>query len=179
MRFMDTSLPGAFIVDIEAHADARGFFARTWCRDEFARHGIDTALEQCNISFNKRRGTLRGMHYQAAPYGEAKLVRCTRGRIYDVLVDLRPESPAFRHWIAVELSAENRRMVYAPAGVAHGFQTLEDDCELFYQMSVAYHPDATRGVRWNDAAFGIEWPFDAPILSVRDRLFPDFLAGGS
>lgn len=173
MRFIETEIKGAFIIEPELIEDERGFFARTFCQEEFKAHGLNFRVVQCNISFNKKRGTLRGMHYQIAPYQEAKLVRCTRGAIYDVIIDLRPESPTFKQWIAVELTAENRRMLYVPEGFAHGFQTLEDNTEVFYQMSEFYHPECARGVRWDDPAFGIEWPIITPILSERDRSYPD------
>ena len=158
MIFRQTKLPGVFEVDIEPRHDDRGFFARCWCREEFEKNGLNSKLVQCSISFNRQRGTLRGMHYQAAPYGEAKLVRCTAGGLYDVVLDLRPEMPTFREWIAVELTPANRKMIYIPEGCAHGFLTLEDDTEVFYQMSEFYHPEAARGVRWNDPAFRIAWP---------------------
>ena len=137
-------------------------------------HGLDPRLVQCNISFNRKRGTLRGMHYQAAPHGEAKLIRCTRGAIYDVIVDLHRDSPAFKKWVAAELTAENRSMLFVPEGLAHGFQTLEDDTEVFYQMSEFYHPESARGVRWDDPAFGIRWPLAQPIMSDKDRGYEDF-----
>lgn len=176
MKFSPTALAGACIIDIEPVPDERGFFARSWCREEFARHGLNPDLAQCSISFNKKRGTLRGMHYQAKPHEETKVVRCTRGSIYDVILDLRPESPTFRKWIAVELSADNRRMLYIPAGLAHGFQSLTDDAEVFYQISTPYHPELARGVRWDDPAFGIEWPVMERIISDKDRQYPDFAA---
>jgi dTDP-4-dehydrorhamnose 3,5-epimerase len=174
VKFLPTALAGACIIDIEPVPDERGFFARSWCREEFARHGLNPDLAQCSISLNKKRGTLRGMHYQAKPHEETKVVRCTRGAIYDVIVDLRPESPTFRKWIAVELSADNRRMLYVPPGFAHGFQSLEDDTEVFYQISAFYHPESARGVRWNDPAFGIEWPVTKQVISDKDRQYPDF-----
>jgi dTDP-4-dehydrorhamnose 3,5-epimerase len=176
VKFLPTALAGACIIDIETVQDERGFFARSWCREEFARHGLNPDLAQCSISFNKKRGTLRGMHYQAAPHEETKVVRCTRGAIYDVIVDLRPESPTFRKWIAVELSADNRRMLYVPLGFAHGFQSLVDDTEVFYQISTFYHPGSARGVRWDDPAFGIEWPVTERVISDKDRQYPDFAA---
>ncbi len=176
MKFSPTALAGACIIDIEPVPDERGFFARSWCREEFARHGLNPDLAQCSISFNKKRGTLRGMHYQAKPHEETKVVRCTRGSIYDVIVDLRPESSTFRKWIAVELSADNRRMLYIPAGLAHGFQSLTDDTEVFYQISTPYHPESARGVRWDDSAFGIEWPVTERVISDKDRQYPDFAA---
>jgi len=176
VKFSPTALAGACIIDIEPVPDERGFFARSWCREEFARHGLNPDLAQCSISFNKKRGTLRGMHYQAEPHEETKVVRCTRGAIYDVIVDLRPASPTFRKWIAVELSADNRRMLYIPAGLAHGFQSLTDDTEVFYQISAPYHPESARGARWNDPAFGIEWPVAERVISDKDRQYPDFAA---
>ena len=177
MIFTETAIPGAFVVDLEPRADERGFFARGWCAREFAEHGLDAALVQHNISFNRRTGTVRGMHYQADPHPEVKVVRCTRGRLFDVIVDLRPGSPSYCRWAGVELSAENRRALYIPAGVAHGFQTLADDTEVHYQMSDYYHPELARGVRWDDPAFGIAWPSPATaILSERDRSYADFAA---
>ena len=176
MKFSPTALVGAYVIDIEPVADERGFFVRSWCREEFARHGLNPDLAQCSISFNKKRGTLRGMHYQAKPHEETKVVRCTRGAIYDVIVDLRPESSTFRKWIAVELSADNRRMLYIPAGLAHGFQSLTDDTEVFYQISAPYHPESACGVRWDDPAFGIEWPVMERVISDKDRQYPDFAA---
>ncbi|HEX6040824.1 dTDP-4-dehydrorhamnose 3,5-epimerase [Longimicrobium sp.] len=175
MIFVPTLLDGAWVVEPEPVEDERGFFARTWCADEFRARGLDPALAQCSVSFNRRRGTLRGMHFQAAPHAEAKLVRCTRGALWDVVVDLRPGSPTFTRWFGVELTADNHRALYVPQGFAHGFQTLADDTEVFYQISVPYAPGAGRGVRWDDPAFGIRWPHaDARILSDRDRAYPDF-----
>lgn len=174
MKFTESFLPGAYVVDIDPIRDERGFFARTWCREEFQAFGLSSVVEQSSISFNKKRGTLRGMHYQAAPYEEVKLVRCTRGAIHDVILDLRADSPTFCRWFAVELTADNGRMVYMPAGFAHGFQALAEQSEVFYQISEPYRPETARGVRWNDPAFQIEWPIPNPILSVRDRGFPDF-----
>ena len=175
MIFTETRLKGAFIIQPEKLEDERGFFARTWCKREFEDHGVNPNLVQCNISFNKKRGTLRGMHYQVAPHEEAKLVRCTMGGIYDVIIDLRPDSQTFKQWISVELTAENRKMIYIPEGFAHGSITIEDDTEVFYQMSEFYTPECARGVRWNDPAFGITWPIDIAVLSERDRQYPDFL----
>lgn len=174
MRFTETPLAGAYLIDLERREDERGFFARSWCADEFKQHGLNPRLVQCNLSFNKKRGTLRGMHYQAEPYPEAKLVRCTMGAIYDVIIDLRPASPTFKQWFGVELTAENRRALYIPIGCAHGFQTLVDHSEVFYQMSEFFHPECARGVRWNDPCFGIIWPIDPPILSQRDQSYEDF-----
>jgi dTDP-4-dehydrorhamnose 3,5-epimerase len=172
VRFFETELAGAFVVEPERSEDERGFFARTWCSAEFASRGLNASLVQCNISQNKRRGTLRGLHYQEAPHEEAKLVRCTRGAIYDVIVDLRPGSRTQYRWFGVELSAENYRMLYVPEGFAHGFQTLRDDAEVFYQMTTAYHAPSARGLRWNDPLLGIGWPVADPFLSPRDANFP-------
>jgi len=174
--FTETKLPGAFVIDLEKHADERGFFARTFCEQEFKAQGLNPDVVQCNVSFNKRKGTLRGMHFQVAPFAEAKLVRCTSGSIYDVIIDLRPSSPAFKQYFAVELSAGNRKMLYIPEAFAHGFQTLENDTEVFYQMSQNYSPEHARGVRWDDPAFGISWPEDERIIVERDRNYPDFLS---
>ncbi|HXW97160.1 MAG TPA: dTDP-4-dehydrorhamnose 3,5-epimerase [Gemmatimonadales bacterium] len=177
MIFGSTPLPGAAVVDLERREDERGFFARSFCQREFEAQGLETTVAQCNVSFNRRRGTLRGMHWQAAPHGEAKLVRVTRGALWDVIVDLRPESATYCRWFGVELSAENHRALYIPRGFAHGFQTLVDDVEVFYQMSTSYVPDAQRGVRWDDPAFGIEWPILPPFLSERDATYPDYRPG--
>ncbi len=175
MIFRETKLGGAFVVEPERFEDERGFFARGWSRREFEERGLDARLVETNISFNRRRGTLRGMHFQSAPRAQSKLVRCTSGAIYDVIVDLRPESPTFKGWVGVELSAANRLMLFVPEGFAHGFQTLEDETEVFYQMSEYYAPETAGGVRWDDPAFGIEWP-DAParIINERDAAYPDF-----
>ena len=163
------------MIDLERLEDERGFFARTFCTDEFQARGLNARLMQCSISFNKERGTLRGMHWQEPPNAECKLVRVTRGAIYDVIIDLRANSPTFKQHFAAELDAENRRQLYVPEGFAHGFQTLEDDTEVFYQMSAAYAPALGRGVRWNDPAFGIEWPAgDRRIINERDASYPDF-----
>jgi len=168
MIFTEMKLKGAFIIDIEPHEDERGFFARSWCEDEFKAHGLNPRLVQCNISFNKKRGTLRGMHYQVAPFPEAKLVRCTMGAIYDVIIDMRLGSPTFKQWISVELTAENHRALYVPEDFAHGFQTLMDNTEVFYQMSEFYHPQCARSVRWDNPTVGIEWPSGPRIISRRD-----------
>jgi dTDP-4-dehydrorhamnose 3,5-epimerase len=175
MIFRETNLQGAFVIEPERIEDQRGFFARTWSGDEFERHSLDTRLSQCSISFNSRKGTLRGLHYQMAPHEEIKLVRCTMGAIYDVIVDLRPASPSFMQWFAIELTAENRRMLYIPHGLAHGYQTLIDSSEVFYQISEPYHPQSARGVRWDDPAFGIVWPtVDQRVMATRDQQYPDF-----
>jgi dTDP-4-dehydrorhamnose 3,5-epimerase len=174
--FRETPLAGVFMIEPELLSDARGFFARTWCRREFEAHGLNPRLAQCNVSLNRRKGTLRGMHYQVAPFEEAKLVRCTRGALYDVALDLRPTSPTYRRHFAAELSADNRTMLYIPEGCAHGFQTLVDDTEVFYQMSEFYTPEAARGVRWNDPAFAIPWPEDERTIIDRDDSYLDFSA---
>jgi dTDP-4-dehydrorhamnose 3,5-epimerase len=174
MIFAEMALEGAFVIEPEKRQDERGFFARTWCQREFEVHGLSPRFVQSNVSFNKRKGTLRGMHYQAAPHEEAKLVRCTRGAIYDVVVDLRPESPTFKRYVTVVLTAENHKMLYVPEGFAHGFQTLEDDTEIFYQMSEFYAPEYARGFRWNDPTFGVQWPLAERIISDRDQSYLDF-----
>lgn len=174
MIFSETQLPGAYVIELEKRGDARGFFARAFCQREFAAHGLMTHIAQTNVSFSQTRGTLRGMHYQAAPYAEAKLVRCTRGSILDVIVDLRPESPACKKWLGVELTAANYRMLYVPEGFAHGFITLEDCVEVTYQVSQFYTPEAERGVRWDDPAFGIEWPLAPAVISDKDSHWPDY-----
>lgn len=174
MIFTETVLKGAFLIEPELLADTRGFFARTWCQQEFSANGLTTRLVQCNTSFNINKGTLRGMHYQVPPFEEAKLIRCTMGAIYDVIIDLRSDSPTFKQHLAVVLTSGNRRMLYIPEGFAHGFQTLEDNTEVFYQMSQCYASDYARGVRWNDPTFGIKWPIDEPITSERDRQYPEF-----
>jgi dTDP-4-dehydrorhamnose 3,5-epimerase len=175
VKFQETELAGAYLVELERREDERGWFARAWDPDELRAVGLDSRLAQVSIAWNDRRGTLRGLHYQAAPYGEAKLVRCTRGAIHDVLVDLRPGSPTRKRWISVELSEGDGRMVYVPEGVAHGYQTLADATETTYLISEFYRADAQRGVRWDDPAFGIEWPqTDERVLSERDRAWPDF-----
>jgi dTDP-4-dehydrorhamnose 3,5-epimerase len=172
MIFHETCLAGAYIIDPERIEDERGFFARTWCREAFERHGLNPRLVQCNISYNPRRGTLRGMHYQVRPHEEAKLVRCTQGALHDVIVDLRPGSPTVRQWVAVELTAANRRMLYIPEGFAHGFETLVDQTEVFYQMSESYHAPSARGVRFDDPALGIAWPLEVAMISEKDRGYP-------
>lgn len=175
MIFTETELAGAFVVDLERREDERGFFARAWCADEFGEHGLNARLVQANLSFNDLKGTLRGMHFQREPAAEAKLIRCTRGSIFDAIVDLRSDSPTFKRWIGVDLSAENRRALYVPEGFAHGYQTLEPETETFYLVSEYYTPSAEGGVRWDDPAFGIEWPDpSSPILSPKDANWPDF-----
>jgi dTDP-4-dehydrorhamnose 3,5-epimerase len=172
MRFIETPLSGAFVIDIEPIEDERGFFARAWCEDEFRARGLDTHLAQCNLSYNRKRGTLRGMHFQLPPHAETKMVRCTRGSIHDVIVDLRAGSPTRGGWFGADLSAENRRAIYVPQEFAHGFVTLEDDSEVFYQMSRAHVIDAGRGVRWSDPAIAIQWPVVPAIISERDANWP-------
>jgi dTDP-4-dehydrorhamnose 3,5-epimerase len=172
--FVETKLPGVYIIEAEKREDERGFFARTFCQEEFKAHSLNPRFVQCNVSLTRKKGTLRGMHYQAPPYQEAKLVRCTQGALYDVAVDLRVDSPTFKHWVAVELTAENHRMLYIPEGCAHGFQTLQDNTEVVYQMSEFHHPESARGVPWDDPAFQIEWPLSQLICSGKDRGWPPF-----
>lgn len=174
MFFTETALPGAFVVELEKREDERGFFARTFCAQEFRARGLTPHFVQCSTSFNIRRATLRGLHWQAPPRSEAKLIRVTRGSIYDVIVDLRPDSQTRLQHVAIELAAGNGRMLYIPEAFAHGFQTLEDDTEVSYQMSEFFDPEYTRGARWNDLAFKIKWPLPDPIMNDRDRSWPDF-----
>ncbi|HEY3291856.1 MAG TPA: dTDP-4-dehydrorhamnose 3,5-epimerase [Anaerolineae bacterium] len=174
MKFTELPLAGAYLIEPEQVVDERGFFARAWSHEEFEQRGLVTKLVQCNISYNKHTGTLRGMHYQAPPYAEVKVLRCTMGAVYDVIIDLRPASPTYRQWHGVTMDSTNRLIVYIPEGFAHGFVTLTDNAEVFYQMSESYHPEQARGVRWNDAAFGIRWPMEPRVISERDRLYPDF-----
>jgi dTDP-4-dehydrorhamnose 3,5-epimerase len=177
MIFTETKLKGAFIVEPERLDDHRGFFARAWCKKEFEAHGLNTRLVQSNISFNRKKGILRGMHYQKAPYEEAKLVRCTMGAIYDVIIDLRTDSPTWRQWLGIELTADNRKMLYVPEGFAHGYQTLTDNSEVFYQVSQFYSPDSERGIRWNDPVFAIHWPIDGDVvISEKDNNWPNFIS---
>ena len=176
MIFTPAGLDGVFRLDLELRTDPRGHFARTWCAGEFAAHGLPASFVQCNLSFNERRGTLRGLHWQADPHPEGKLVRCTRGAIFDVAIDMRPGSPTLHRWIGYDLSAENGRSLFIPGGFAHGFQTLTDGAEVFYQMTETYHPGLSRGARWDDPAFAIAWPLENPILSERDAGYP-LLAG--
>jgi dTDP-4-dehydrorhamnose 3,5-epimerase len=174
MVFSETSLKGAFVIDLERSEDERGFFARSWCQREFEAHGLNPRIAQCSVSRNRLKGTLRGMHYQAAPHEEAKLVRCTRGAIYDAIIDLRPGSQTFKQYFSAVLTDDNGRSLYVPEGCAHGFLTLVDDCEIFYQISENYEPSAARGVRWDDRAFAIAWPETVKVISDRDRTYPDF-----
>jgi dTDP-4-dehydrorhamnose 3,5-epimerase len=172
MIFQATEIAGLFVIEPRIIEDERGFFACSWTLDEFEQRGLNPRLVQCNISFNKRSGTLRGMHFQKQPHAEAKLVRCTRGSIYDVAIDLRPGSPTQHLWFGAELSGENHRMLYIPEGFAHGYQTLTDATELVYQMSEYYHPESAGGVRWNDPAFGIKWPLPVTVIAERDATYP-------
>jgi dTDP-4-dehydrorhamnose 3,5-epimerase len=174
MLFTPTELVGAFIIDLKRYEDNRGFFARTWAPDEFASRGLTSNIAQVNLSYNRKKGTLRGMHFRHTPYAETKLVRCIRGAILDVIIDLRPESPSFKRWIGVELNDENRRALYVPEGFAHGFQTLVDDVDVMYQVSQPYMPQVEAGVRYDDPAFGIEWPMQPSEISPKDTEWPDF-----
>lgn len=174
MQFLSTEIPGVWLIEIDRLADPRGFFGRAYCEAEFEQHGLHTCYPQCNISYNASRGTLRGMHYQKQPAAEVKVVRCTAGAVFDVVIDLRPESPAYCRWQGFGLSAQNRTAVYIPEGCAHGFQTLTDDAELFYMMGAPYSAAHASGVRWNDPVFNIEWPVSDPLLSDKDRLYPDY-----
>jgi dTDP-4-dehydrorhamnose 3,5-epimerase len=174
VTFTETPLRGAFVIDPAPLEDARGLFARTWCRREFEAHGLEIRIAQCSTSFNKKKGTLRGLHHQVPPFEETKLVRCTRGSIYDVIVDLRADSPTFTRFFAAVLTADNRKAIYVPAGFAHGFQTLEDDTEVLYQISEFYAVDHSRGVRWDDPVFAIPWPDDERMIVERDRRYRDF-----
>jgi dTDP-4-dehydrorhamnose 3,5-epimerase len=172
MQFIETDIPGAFIIDLEPRADSRGFFARTFCAREFAEHGLNTTVAQCNMSYNRRRGTLRGLHYQSEPAPEAKLVRCVSGAIYEVIVDMRPTSPTFRRHLGLELSATNRRQLYIPELFAVGYQTLTDDAEVAYQVSAFYAPETERGLRHDDPALGIAWPLPVSEISPKDAAWP-------
>jgi dTDP-4-dehydrorhamnose 3,5-epimerase len=173
VRFVPTTLAGVYAVEQERRVDERGFFARTWCAQELRDHGLEPGLAQCSVSFNRRRGTLRGLHYQAPPFAEVKLVRCTRGAVYDVAVDLRPDSPSFRAWVGVELTEDNGRALYIPRGFAHGFYALADATEVAYQISTAYEPQAARGIRWNDPFHGVVWPGPVEVIAPRDRDYAD------
>ena len=174
MIFAETALAGAFVIAPEPSEDARGLFARTWCAREFETRGLETRVAQCSTSFNKRKGTLRGLHYQVPPAAETKIVRCTRGSLYDVIVDLRPSSPTFLRHVGIVLTADNRKMLYVPTGFAHGFQTLEDETEILYQISEFWAPEHVRGVRWDDPVFGISWPLDERTIIERDLRYGDF-----
>lgn len=174
MIFAETPLRDAYVIDIERNEDERGFFARCWCRKEFEAHGLNPRVVQCSASVTRKKGTLRGMHYQIEPFSEAKVIRCTTGAIYDVIVDIRPGSATYAQYFGTTLSEENRRSVYAPEGFAHGFLTLEDNAEVFYQISEYYSPEHARGFRWNDPMFSIRWPAEVRVISERDRTYPDF-----
>jgi len=176
MIFTETKLNGAYVIEIQKLEDIRGFFARVWCKNEFETHGLISHLTQTNISFSKKEGTLRGMHYQVEPNQESKLIRCTKGAIYDVIIDLRPNSPTYKKWLGVELTAENYNMLYVPEDFAHGFQTLEDDTEVVYQVSQFYSPQSERGVRYNDPAFGIRWPIEVQVVTDKDKNWADYRA---
>lgn len=175
MKFIALEFKGAFVIDPEPMADARGFFARGFCQREFAAHRLNPRVVQCNLSFNPKKGTLRGLHYQLSPAAEVKLVRCTMGAIYDAIVDLRRDSATYCRWFGVELTAQNHRMLYVPEGFGHGYLTLADDTEVFYQVSEFYAPGQERGARWNDPAFGIRWPMEPAIISDKDRGYSDFI----
>ncbi len=173
MIFAETKLKGAFVLEPERREDHRGFFARTFCKHEFEAHGLNPRVVQCNIAYNKRKGTLRGMHFQDPPHQEAKLVRCTKGAIYDVILDLRPASPTYKQWVSVELTEENHKMLYVPEGFGHGYQTLTETTEIIYQVSQFYAPESARGVRHNDPAFGIQWALPVAVISPVDEGWPD------
>jgi len=173
--FTETQLKGAHIIELEKLSDERGFFARAWCQKEFEAQGLTAIVVQANVSFNKKKGTLRGMHYQITPYEETKLVRCTRGAIYDVIIDLRPDSPTYKQWVGVELTAENYKMLYVAENFAHGFQTLQDNTEVTYQVSQFYAPGSESGIRWDDPTFGIEWPIEVQVISEKDGNWPDYI----
>ncbi len=174
MRITATRLNGAFFVELERKTDNRGFFARSWCREEFRAHGLETDISQCNVGFSHRAGTLRGIHLQVPPHEEIKLVRCVRGMIYDVIVDLRPDSATFCQWISAQLTADNHLMLYIPQGFGHGYQTLTDNAEIVYQTSESYHPESSTGIRYNDPAFGFRWPLPVRSISPHDERWPDF-----
>ncbi len=174
MQFKETDLADAVVIELEPKQDQRGFLARTFCKKEFARYGLQTEIAQANLSFNTKKGTLRGMHFQEHPFAEAKLVQCLQGSVYDVIIDLRPDSKTHRHWLAVELEAESGQILYVPEGFAHGFQTLQDHSAVYYLMFEFFAPEYARGVRWDDPAFGIKWPLSDPVISEKDRQWPDY-----
>lgn len=174
MKFTETKIAGAYLIEIEPRVDERGFFSRTFCTQEFAEYNLENSFDQCNVSFTAKQGTIRGMHYQLAPYTETKLVRCTKGAIFDIILDLRSDSPSFKQWVGMELNTDNHQMFYIPAGCAHGLQTLADNTEVFYQMSGFYNADAARGVRWNDPIFGIKVPLPLTLITERDASYADF-----
>jgi dTDP-4-dehydrorhamnose 3,5-epimerase len=173
MKFSETKLYGAFVIELEKRGDERGFFARTFCQNEFAAHGLNTQLVQANMSYSRFEGTLRGMHYQEPPYAEAKLLRCTKGRIFDVAVDMRPDSTTYRQWFGIELNDQNYKMFYIPEGFAHGYMTLCEHAELMYLVSEFYAPQAEKGFRWDDPAIGIQWPMEPAVISDKDRNWAD------
>ncbi len=175
MKYTEAKLKGAFVVKIEKLSDERGFFARSWCQKEFEDQGLISRLVQTNVSYNRKKGTLRGMHYQIAPYQECKLIRCTRGAIYDVIIDLRPDSATYKQWTGVELTADNYTMLYVPEDFAHGFLTLTDNTEITYQVSQFYTPGSEKGIRFDDTAFNIQWPLEVTVISDKDRTWPDFV----
>jgi dTDP-4-dehydrorhamnose 3,5-epimerase len=179
VRFTPTALAGAWLIDVEPAEDERGYFARTWCRREFAEHGIDCEFVQASVSYNRAAGTLRGMHFQRSPHDESKLIRCVRGALYDVIVDVRRDSGTYGHWFGVELSAENRRALFVPEGFAHGFVTLVDRTEVFYQISAYYTPGHAAGLRYDDPALAIEWPVEVKVIADKDREWPDFADRGA
>jgi len=174
LQFKETKLSGAYIIDLDTLEDERGFFARAFCQKEFEENGLRSNIAQCNLSFNHKKGTLRGMHYQVKPYEEVKMVRCTQGKILDVIIDLRKDSATYKKWIGVELTAENNRMLYVPEGFAHGYQTLEDNSVVYYQVTEFYQPGSERGIRWNDPAFNIDWPLEISFISDKDNSHPDY-----
>lgn len=174
MKFIETPLVGAYVVEMEPIADNRGYFARSYCEREFVERGLKVPFVQCNVSYNHQRGTIRGMHYQREPHGETKLIRCIRGAIYDVIVDIRPESASYGKWYGVELCSSNQRMLYVPDGFAHGFQTLENETEVFYQMGNFFVPESSEGLRWDDPVIGIEWPLPCSVISDKDQSYPGF-----
>jgi len=176
MIFTETQLNGAYVIEIKKLEDARGFFSRVWCKNEFEAHGLIPDIVQINTSLSKKKGTLRGMHYQVEPNQESKIIRCTKGSIYDVIIDLRPKSPTYKKWLGIELTAENYKMLYVPEDFAHGFQTLEDDTEVVYQVSQFYSPQSEQGVRYNDPAFGIRWPIDVQVITDKDKNWADYTA---
>jgi dTDP-4-dehydrorhamnose 3,5-epimerase len=175
MIFTKLNLEGAYLIQIQRHEDERGFFARSWCQREFSEHGLNPRLVQCNLSYNKKLGTLRGMHYQDTPFQEAKVVSCISGAIYDVIIDIRPGSPTFKEYLGITIDAQTHDMLYVPEGFAHGFLTLADETLVFYQMSEFYAPDYARGFRWNDPAFKVKWPAKVQVISSRDANYPDYL----
>ena len=177
MIFTETKLKGAYILDLEKHGDDRGFFARSFCKKEFEQYGLVSDVVQTNVSHSVKKGTLRGMHYQLAPHQETKLVRCTQGALHDVIIDLRKDSPTYKQWIGVELTADNHKMLFVPRDFAHGFLTLEEHTEITYEVSEFYTPEAESGLRWNDPAFGIEWPATVHEISDKDANWPDYTQG--